>query len=66
MEKVNDLVKTEGLDDLSDKGVIYRDPCPLPDSDSIVKAVLVGAGPPWARCLWLVFLTIISGYFGMR
>lgn len=43
MEKVNDLVKTEGLDDLSDKGVIYRDPCPLLDSDSIVKAVLVGA-----------------------
>lgn len=43
MEKVNDLVKTEGLDDLSDKDVIYRDPCPLPDSDSIVKAVLVGA-----------------------
>lgn len=54
MEKVNDLVKTEGLD-LSDKGVIYRDPCPLPDSDSIVKAVLVGAAAAMGTLLVVGF-----------
>jgi hypothetical protein len=43
------------LDDLSDKGVIYRDPCPLPDSDSIVKAVLVGAAAAMGTLLVVGF-----------